>query len=506
MGEFKRLLNRVIPLILALVLLLTSVPISATAASEPRAISDTSSTISVDGKKITARMIYLMGDGKDYVKVRDVANALKDTDKKFGVSYNSSKKTLTINPGKSYTTVGGENKKFSNNTKFGLVNDSGITVYKGTKKQSAKVFVFNKEQYMSLETLATITDVLLSKKEAKYGYIYKLDTKKGNIENLVLDPIVIKNTSGVLQNPFPNAKLNKNPKTVEDCLNIYAYLMLHNKMKYSFVVDVPYKDIYKKGGLYRIFNDAFNANNTPELFYAMLGGPVLDFTSSKGGTEVTITFTGSDGLEGTPLAIKLNEYFTKTQAAVQSLIDSGAITKSMSETEKAYQIYKWVALNVAYDYESLNEFGTGILSMDNSGYNAIVKKKAVCTGYTGLYNLMCRFVGLYDIQGIVGNDKITEIGHLWSLQVLDGKKVMTDATWGNNNDGGKTYDEDYFANSAEYFKAEHLWSSDSYSKWNSAPGIDRAIINNISGISGEISQDEENTAADDIAAEESENE
>lgn len=497
-------LTRVLPILLALILIISGIPMTAQAKSEPHSISSTSSTVSIDGKKITARLFWFMGEGKDYIKIRDLANALNDTDKKFSVSYNSSKKKLTINQGESYKAVGGENTKFVKKPKYELAYDSGITVYKGTKKQSAKVFVFNKEQYMSLETLATITDVFLTKKEAEYGYTYKIDTKKGNIENTVLDPIVIKDTSGVLQNPFPNAKLNKNPKTVEDCLNIYAYLMLHNKMNYSFVVDVPYKDLYKKGGLYRIFNDAFDANDTPELYYGMLGGPTIDFASSKGKTKVTITFSGHDGLEGTPLAIKLNEYFTKTQAAVQGLIDSGTITKSMSETEKAYQIYKWVALNVDYDYESLNDFGVGILSMDNSGYNAIVKKKAVCTGYTALYNLMCRFVGLYEIQGIVGNDKITEVGHLWTLQVLDGKKVMSDATWGYTNDGGTTYNDDYFANSEKYFKTEHLWSSDSYSKWNSAPGIDRAIINKISGISDEISQDEEDTAADDIAAEETE--
>lgn len=490
-------LTKTLSILLAVVLLLSGIPMTAQAKSEPHSINSTSSTVSIDGKKITTRMFWLMGEGKDYIKIRDLANALNDTDKKFSVSYNSSKKTLAINPGQSYKSVGGENTKFVSKPKFKLVYDSGITVYKGNIKQSAKVFVFDKEQYMSIESLATIADAFLTKKEAEYGYTYKLDTKKGNIENLVLDPIVIKDTSGVLQNPFPDAKLNKNPKTVEDCLNIYAYLMLHNIMEYSFVVDVPYKDLYKKGGLYRIFNDAFNANDTPELYYGMLGGPILDFKSSKGGTKVTVTFSAYGDIEGKTFAIKLNEYFTKTQAAVQSLIDSGAITESMSQTEKAYQIYKWVALNINYDYESTT-YTVHIMDSGSSGYNAIVKRKAVCTGYTTLYNLMCRFVGIYDIQGVVGHDRESYEGHMWSAQVLDGKKVMTDATWGNTNDGGETFNDIYFANSAKYFSEEHEWDSDYYKNWNSAVGIDRDVIDKITGSS------EEDTAAEDKAAEDAE--
>jgi transglutaminase/protease-like cytokinesis protein 3 len=157
------------------------------------------------------------------------------------------------------------------------------------------------------------------------------------------------------------------------------------------------------------------------------------------------------------------QYLTQVQATVQTLIDSGKIIASMSETQKAQVIFDWVTENVSYDYENYNkkESGAEYDKKCYTGYAAIVDKTSVCNGYTALYNLMCRFVGLYDTYSMIGSSDQIAVNHIWTVQILDGKKCMSDATWGSN----------YFAKSADYFSKDHYWKIADYPEWNNAQGI-----------------------------------
>lgn len=180
------------------------------------------------------------------------------------------------------------------------------------------------------------------------------------------------------------------------------------------------------------------------------------------GTTITIKFVGFKGKKGKELAKLNKEYFDKTKAAVQGLIDTGKITSEMTQKEKAHAIMVWITENVTYKNSTDQSSSTG--------YKAIVEGETICTGYTALYQLMCRYVGIYEMQGVTGTGKAIPLGHMWTAQVLDGKKVMTDPTWSDLDMGAdseyREYRDTYFAKSVKFFLENHIWDTEEYSKWN----------------------------------------
>ncbi len=460
MGDFKKLLNRVIPLLLAVVMVLSATPITAQAETKKYSADLYSKKILVNGTSITARMYEIDYKSTIYVKVRDIANAVKKTDKKFSVAYDTKKNTLTIKSGKAYTAVGGENKKGTTSSTKAYY--SSTTFYKNSTKQTAKVYIIDKEPYVALSSLAKIVNFSLTNDSKKKAYV--INTKLGYGETATTPtptPKPTGDTTGILQSPFPKAALITNPKTVEDCKNLLAYLILSNKMEYTFDSTISYDDAMKDGGLYDMFREAASCDNIPELYWGAIHKAVVNIDGNGIGSKITVSFTGYDGQKDDALAKLNKDYFDKTQAAVQNLIDTGKITKSMTQADKARAIYKWIAFNVSYK----DVDGT---QLDQTGYAAIAKGYAVCTGYTALYNLMCRYVGITEIEGVVGH---VDEAHMWTAQVLDGKQVMTDSMVGASDDG-ETYNDGYFGCSAKEFKsAGYVWDTDDYSKWSTAPGL-----------------------------------
>ncbi|SHJ60851.1 hypothetical protein SAMN02745136_00531 [Anaerocolumna jejuensis DSM 15929] len=456
MGEFKRLLNRVIPLVLILVLVLSSVPISASAATKSYIAEPTTFKITMDGVGITVRNYEIDYKSTLYVKIRDIASVFNGTDKYFSVAFNSKKNTLTLTPGKIYTDIGGENKKRTSKSVSDKAYDKGTKLYLGSKKQSAKVYIINDEQYVSLTSLAKIIDFSLKKSKSTY----KIDTTTGysdvDADSSTQSPslLVPSDSAGLLKNPFPNAELIRNPRTVDDCINILAYLITNNLMTYTFDVDISYEEAVKEGGLQDLFKTAANPEETPELFRGAICNTDISIKRNGTGTQVIVKFKGWSTQTGDSLAKLNKEYFIKTQAAVQKLIDSGKITSSMTESKKAFQIFKWISLNV---FPVLDEFDDNPKYMKESsatGYDAIVSKTTTSIGYTALYNLMCRFVGSTKINTMQG----TSFGrsHMWTFQELDGKKVITDVANG-------------FADGTEFmpaYFAMHTTETDYYLKWD----------------------------------------
>lgn len=451
--------------------------------------------ITVDSKAITARSYSINFKATVYVKVRDIANALRNTDKKFDVVYNKKKNTLTIKPGQAYTAIGGENKKIKNINAYlkvikseDLTDDddvemvdrgyyTGTTLYKNSTKQNTKVYMIDNEQYVALSSLAEIADFYIEYNVKKDSY--DINTKVGYAKSEETQ-IPSTNNSSLLKEPFPGAKLINSPKTVTDCYNIITYLAVNSKLDYTFATP-PDIDAQKLQDNFTeaIIQNKLNANDCPELFLGVLNAVYVTVESNGIGNTVSIKF---NGLAYTykldkPLETINEEYMSKTKAAVQSLIDTGKITGEMTQYEKAEAICYWIAENVEYK----DELG---MSIEHTGYSAIVKGKAVCSGYTSLYNLMCRYIGITEIQGVVGNVPMFTIPHMWTAQVLDGVKVMTDATWcdcnwdRNDIDLLDIYDlaeysDSYFAQSAKDFAMDHTWDTDNYPEWNTAEGIQK---------------------------------
>lgn len=421
----------------------------------------------VDSKKVFIQTCAIGLDTSIYVKVRDVANALKKTDKKFNFSYNSKKNTLSIAPGKSYKAIGGENQK-SDLTFYDAINKS-TKVYVNKKVQEGTVYHIEGEPYLTIDSLGKMINfsVTISKTT------YKIDTKKGytapkdgtGTSIPTATPVISLEDGDILKNPYPNAQLTTNPQTVEDVENIIAYMYLYNVMEYSF--EVPYE--YTEKGAEELLNLRERAaDNRIDLTSAIAFSGWLGITesyypesSSEFLTKVTYKLGYSEVITDSEVMKRNKEYLTKVQATVKGLIDNGKLTAKMTQTQKAQVLFNWVTENVVYDTESFNQIknNTEFNPDCQTGRAALIKGTAVCNGYASLYNLMCRFVGIYETYGVFGT--ANGGGHAWIYQILDGKACMSDPTWGSG----------YFAKSADYFAKDHVWDTKVYSEWSNAPGI-----------------------------------
>lgn len=90
--------------------------------------------------------------------------------------------------------------------------------------------------------------------------------------------------------------------------------------------------------------------------------------------------------------------------------------KNKSNKEKAKQIYKWIGKHVRYDY--------GFRCW--SGYDALLKRKSTCSGFSELYYFLCRKTGV-PCHMVSGN---TPGGsHAWNIIKIKGKWYQVDSCW-----------------------------------------------------------------------------
>lgn len=162
-----------------------------------------------------------------------------------------------------------------------------------------------------------------------------------------------------------------------------------------------------------------------------------------------------------------------------------------SEHDKARAIYSWIAFNIKYDYAAfLRPAKTQGFSYrteaekqkkiqqleDKLIQNAFKSHKAVCEGFTALYQHLASLAGL-KCEIIKGDSKtrLDDIGreelnsnHAWNMVLVDKKWRLIDVTWGqgyfDNNKGRMVNDFSpvYFDTDPDYFFTKHFPDSGSY--------------------------------------------
>ncbi|WP_119789840.1 transglutaminase domain-containing protein [Flavobacterium anhuiense] len=162
-----------------------------------------------------------------------------------------------------------------------------------------------------------------------------------------------------------------------------------------------------------------------------------------------------------------------------------------SDYDRARAIYSWIAFNIRYDYNAyLNpprvqgfsysseaEKQRKIKQLnDNLIQKAFKSKKAVCEGFTALYQHLASLVGI-KCEIIRGDSKIsvrdigrktTSSNHAWNMVLIDKKWRLLDVTWGQGYyDSSKgrmvnDFNPAYFDTDPDYFFAKHFPDSGSY--------------------------------------------
>lgn len=162
-----------------------------------------------------------------------------------------------------------------------------------------------------------------------------------------------------------------------------------------------------------------------------------------------------------------------------------------TDYEKARAIYSWIAFNIKYDYNVyLNPPRTQGFSYSTEAEKqrkikqindrlidkTFKSKKAVCEGFTALYQHLADLTGLK--SEIIRGDsktslrdigrKTTSSNHAWNIVLIDKKWRLIDVTWGQgyyDSTKGRMVNEFnpvYFDTDPDYFFAKHFPDSGSY--------------------------------------------
>lgn len=298
----------------------------------------------------------------------------------------------------------------------------------------AKKYVYNfamekidiEDWNSAIETLSTITDY-------------------GNSNNLIRQHKV----NMALNIPYKALALGtikEEPTEVEDFEKILLNMAINKEYKY----EVIYKERLDDDTIDTIFNNLDIADlnvwgKYPE-YYSLFN--YLDYYSSYSSGNTIIRLMLTDTRFSIEEAEKMiSDFEEEAYNIIDKLIEEGKITGDMTEKEKARVLYIWMAHNLKYDVKLSNEGYTG--------YGAAVNRLASCNGYTSLYNMLCKIVGI-EVQGVIGS--AGGESHIWTLANLDGEKVYIDSTWGDPVPDTKNYcDMTYFAVTEKFLRKTHKW-------------------------------------------------
>ena len=154
--------------------------------------------------------------------------------------------------------------------------------------------------------------------------------------------------------------------------------------------------------------------------YIEQGYNAVNCSAANAAGGVTLTFYSSI-FSGDNLTRARTEAMEAAVEVHDRLWQEGHLAETMTETEKARVYFAWLAENCAYDYSA------GDNSPSHTAYGLFRFGQAVCDGYTAAYNMLLKLEGISCTTASAGD-------HIWTVAELDGKRVHSDATWGDQGD------------------------------------------------------------------------
>ncbi len=168
---------------------------------------------------------------------------------------------------------------------------------------------------------------------------------------------------------------------------------------------------------------------------------------------------------------------TGADANLDSL--SATLTQGLdSDSAKAWAIYRWLTENIRYDMEGLKSGDYGDLSPEG----VLRSRKAVCSGYSGLFKALGERAGL-EVMVIKGYSRggsyragewSAQTDHAWNAVKVDGEWRLIDTTWGAgsviNGQWRKQFSDFYFLTAPDKFVLTHLPSQTRWQLMESAIG------------------------------------
>jgi hypothetical protein len=257
---------------------------------------------------------------------------------------------------------------------------------------------------------------------------------------LMIDSAVnfIKNKEGDLFNELDedknvNFKLIQNsPKTIDEFVEVFKYITFGDRtnkyynitykenvdFNFSEVIDEAFKHFYYKYPNYTYYIGEYKYRYTDKKHYKIK--------------------TISKNITSEKKYNKEKEYYNKLRNIMKST--------NLTNTK---EIFDWIVNNVEYDKNrNMNSF---------NGYGALFNGKAVCRGYTILFNDMLRMINI-DNKIITGSQTSKDIyNHSWNEVYINDDTYYIDVS---NADLLKSMQKYFYTNNIEDFKVFHKWDKE----------------------------------------------
>lgn len=146
---------------------------------------------------------------------------------------------------------------------------------------------------------------------------------------------------------------------------------------------------------------------------------------------------------------------------------SAKLTTPYTDTLLKYRaIFTWVAENIKYDCDAFHNPDKGAYSAED----VLRKGKSVCSGYSNLFEELCKQSGLECVTidgwsksdyGSVGRNFSSQPSHAWNAIKLNGEWKLCDPTWGagyiegNCEKFNKRFEDFFFCTPPELFALQH---------------------------------------------------
>ena len=156
-------MKKKISLLLAILMLVTLIPTAfAESKAEPIIMKarKTSQKLTVDGKEVNVGFYNIQGS--NYIKLRDLAAILKDTDAKFSVAYDEGSKSFIIERYRAYEKVKGDLEAIKNDTARAIISIKDVLINYSKdsegvyEKRKADTALINGSNYLKLRDLADL--------------------------------------------------------------------------------------------------------------------------------------------------------------------------------------------------------------------------------------------------------------------------------------------------------------------------------------------------------------
>lgn len=154
-----------------------------------------------------------------------------------------------------------------------------------------------------------------------------------------------------------------------------------------------------------IVSDVLNAE--PRYFYVEGASVVID---SEDGTVDSILIDYAADSEAV-----IAEY----ENAVAKILSG--VDQRWNDEEKIFYLHDYIVTHCEYDYVSYNSGNTKGAA---TAYAAIIKKLAVCSGYSSAFSDLANRLGIE--TSFISSDKMN---HAWNLVTLNSKHYFLDCTW-----------------------------------------------------------------------------